>query len=147
MLLPSKVLYRSGVALLFLFKTHVVCSTTNIPLYLCEVLPDSRESNQSVEVSADEDVDALQQQQQQSSNQRQQQRTVIGMYASQCWKMKSEVYGDGLCMLFPTEPETICWEWSPTVFEGNDNGNRNATTAVRDQIDFGRDTGTKKTTV
>ena len=40
-------------------------------------------------------------------------------------------------MLFCTEPETLCWEWSPTVFEGNDNGNRNATTAVRDQTDFG----------
>ena len=40
-------------------------------------------------------------------------RTVIGMYASQAWRVSSRVYGDGGCFLFRLEPDAQCWKWSP----------------------------------
>ena len=42
-----------------------------------------------------------------------QQRTVIGMYASQTWRVSPQVYGDGGCFLFRLEPDPQCWKWSP----------------------------------
>jgi hypothetical protein len=40
-------------------------------------------------------------------------RTIIGMYASQAWRISSQVYGDGGCFLFRLQPDPHCWKWSP----------------------------------
>jgi TBC1 domain family member 24 len=40
--------------------------------------------------------------------------TIIGMYASQVWRISSQVYGDGGCFLFRIEPNAVCWKWQPS---------------------------------
>jgi len=40
-------------------------------------------------------------------------RFIIGMYASQAWRISREVYGDGGCFLFRLQPDPHCWKWSP----------------------------------
>eukprot|EP00522_Entomoneis_paludosa_P011430 CAMPEP_0172452220 /NCGR_PEP_ID=MMETSP1065-20121228/9952_1 /TAXON_ID=265537 /ORGANISM="Amphiprora paludosa, Strain CCMP125" /LENGTH=305 /DNA_ID=CAMNT_0013204255 /DNA_START=185 /DNA_END=1102 /DNA_ORIENTATION=- len=39
--------------------------------------------------------------------------TIIGMYASQAWRVSNRVYGDGECFLFRASPDTKCWKWHP----------------------------------
>jgi len=39
--------------------------------------------------------------------------SVIGMYASQAWRVSNQVYGDGGCFLFRLEPDPACWKWKP----------------------------------
>ena len=39
--------------------------------------------------------------------------TVIGMYASQAWRISSQTYGDGECFLFRASPHPKCWKWHP----------------------------------
>lgn len=41
--------------------------------------------------------------------------TVIGMFASQCWRASTRVYGDGECFLFRLQPNGQCWKWRPRV--------------------------------
>lgn len=38
---------------------------------------------------------------------------IIGMFASQNWRISNQVYGDGGCFLFRLEPNSICWKWQP----------------------------------
>lgn len=38
---------------------------------------------------------------------------VIGMYASQAWRISNQVYGDGECFLFRLSPEAQQWKWRP----------------------------------
>jgi len=41
------------------------------------------------------------------------QPTIIGMYASQAWRISTQVYGDGGCFMFRLEPNPTCWKWTP----------------------------------
>ena len=38
---------------------------------------------------------------------------VVGMFASQAWRISSQVYGDGECFLFRASPEPACYKWRP----------------------------------
>jgi TLD len=49
----------------------------------------------------------------QQQQQQQQQQTIIGMYASQAWRVSNQVYGDGECFLFRISPNPQAWKWSP----------------------------------
>ena len=40
-------------------------------------------------------------------------RLVVGMYASQAWRVSNQVYGDGECFLFRASPDPKCWKWRP----------------------------------
>lgn len=40
------------------------------------------------------------------------QPAIIGMYASQAWRISTQIYGDGGCFLFRLEPNAKCWKWS-----------------------------------
>jgi hypothetical protein len=39
---------------------------------------------------------------------------VIGMFASQAWRISPQVYGDGECFLFRAFPDAQCYKWKPT---------------------------------
>ncbi|KAL7562369.1 hypothetical protein ACA910_016429 [Epithemia clementina (nom. ined.)] len=38
---------------------------------------------------------------------------IIGMYASQAWRISNQTYGDGECFLFRASPNPKCWKWHP----------------------------------
>jgi hypothetical protein len=38
---------------------------------------------------------------------------IIGLYASQNWRISTQVYGDGGCFLFRLQPNAKCWKWQP----------------------------------
>ena len=40
-------------------------------------------------------------------------KAIIGMYASQAWRVSNKVYGDGECFLFRLDPDPQCWKWKP----------------------------------
>ena len=40
-------------------------------------------------------------------------KTIIGWYASQAWRISSQVYGDGECVLFRLSPKPKAWKWQP----------------------------------
>lgn len=42
-----------------------------------------------------------------------QKNTVLGMFASQAWKVSPVVYGNGECFLFRLQPDAQCWKWNP----------------------------------
>jgi hypothetical protein len=56
---------------------------------------------------------------------------IIGMFASQAWRVSTKVYGDGGCFLFRLKPDAACWKWQPrhgdTIdFEAEDKTNKTA---------------------
>jgi hypothetical protein len=38
---------------------------------------------------------------------------IIGVFASQAWRVSNQVYGDGECFLFRLDPDPQCWKWKP----------------------------------
>jgi hypothetical protein len=38
---------------------------------------------------------------------------IVGMFASQAWRVSTKVYGDGGCFLFRLKPDAACWKWQP----------------------------------
>ena len=40
-------------------------------------------------------------------------KTIIGWYASQAWRVSTQVYGDGECILFRLSPKPKAWKWQP----------------------------------
>lgn len=40
---------------------------------------------------------------------------IVGMYASQVWRVSPQVYGDGGCFLFRVDPDPHCWRWKPKL--------------------------------
>jgi TLD len=76
------------------FYSHV--GNAKHTILICEVLPPNT------------DVDNTD-----SSNNNPGSNVILGMYASQTWRVSSEVYGDGSVFLFRLEPEAICWKWKP----------------------------------
>lgn len=63
---------------------------------------------------------------------------VIGMYASQAWRVSSKVYGDGSVFLFRLQPNAICWKWKPDIVHelelDDDNNEHNNQTALLEQF-------------
>jgi len=57
--------------------------------------------------------------------------TVIGMYASQAWRISNQVYGDGECFLFRASPNARCWKWRP---EPEDKGSNSLEDFAQDAI-------------
>lgn len=56
--------------------------------------------------------------------------TVIGMYASQVWRISSQVYGDGGCFLFRVEPNAVCWKWQPSRTVAMSSGSHHQTSIL-----------------
>lgn len=46
---------------------------------------------------------------------------IVGMYASQVWRVSTQVYGDGGCFLFRSQPDGRCWKWHPRHTGGINN--------------------------
>jgi len=64
-------------------------------------------------------------------------KTIIGCYASQAWRVSTQVYGDGECFLFRLSPDPKAWKWRPRSTdeiqmedESNHNGVHNAAQAT-----------------
>jgi hypothetical protein len=70
---------------------------------------------------------------------------VVGMFASQAWRISSQVYGDGECFLFRASPEPACYKWRPkatssVVLEDEDEEDENEANSVAllEQFQVGR---------
>jgi hypothetical protein len=77
---------------------------------------------------------------------------VIGMFASQAWRISPKVYGDSECFLFRAFPDAQCYKWKPNrekvlqeeeeESEEDDEPNATATikstTALLEQFQVGR---------
>lgn len=53
-----------------------------------------------------------------NNNHNSNEKTIIGMYASQAWRVSNHVYGDGECFLFrlsSPKHKAQCWTWRPRV--------------------------------
>ena len=59
--------------------------------------------------------------------------TIIGMYASQVWRISSQVYGDGGCFLFRLEPNAVCWKWQPNR---TTSGSSHHQTSILDHVEL-----------
>jgi TBC1 domain family member 24 len=66
---------------------------------------------------------------------------IIGMYASQVWRISTQVYGDGGCFLFRLEPNAMCWKWQPNRTTGSPTSSHQ--TNILDQVDFDCDDNNK----
>ena len=98
-------------------------------------LKDVRHSILLLEVEEDDRGMTIQQQQQDDNDENERnQTTVIGMYASQAWRISTKTYGDGECFLFRASPNPKCWKWHPdlatTEFDDDDMTTNETTTAT-----------------
>lgn len=62
---------------------------------------------------------------------------VIGMFASQAWRISSQVYGDGECFLFRASPDPQCYKWRPSR-DGEDSVDDTSSVALLEQFQVGR---------
>ena len=62
--------------------------------------------------------------------------TIIGMYASQAWRVSPEVYGDGECFLFRLQPQPKVWKWHPSI-RHQDDEDESKMTALLEQFMVG----------
>jgi TLD/Rab-GTPase-TBC domain len=58
--------------------------------------------------------------------------SIVGMYASQVWRISSKVYGDGGCFLFRAEPNAVCWKWQPSRTGPVSSGSHHQTSILDD---------------
>eukprot|EP00545_Synedropsis_sp_CCMP1620_P011368 CAMPEP_0119007018 /NCGR_PEP_ID=MMETSP1176-20130426/2713_1 /TAXON_ID=265551 /ORGANISM="Synedropsis recta cf, Strain CCMP1620" /LENGTH=629 /DNA_ID=CAMNT_0006959073 /DNA_START=46 /DNA_END=1935 /DNA_ORIENTATION=- len=64
---------------------------------------------------------------------------IVGMYASQAWRVSTKIYGDGGCFLFRLEPDASCWKWQPSGEELDfESDAKNNKTALLEQFMVGR---------
>jgi hypothetical protein len=71
--------------------------------------------------------------------------SVIGVFASQAWRVSNKVYGDGECFLFRLDPDPQCWKWKPDPrqsrsLDDEDEMDSSKDTALMEQFMIGRDT-------
>ena len=65
--------------------------------------------------------------------------SVIGMFASQAWRVSSQVYGDGECFLFRISPDAKCWKWKPEPKSLIEEEDSDENTALLEQFMVGRE--------
>jgi hypothetical protein len=64
--------------------------------------------------------------------------SIIGMFASQAWRVSTQVYGDGECSLFRLFPDPQCWHWKPEPKHLHDDDD-DENTALLEQFMVGRE--------
>jgi len=65
--------------------------------------------------------------------------SIIGMFASQAWKISPQIYGDGECFLFRLSPDAKCWKWKPEPKSVDDDEETDENTALLEQFMVGRE--------